>query len=207
MKISYKKFMQKFEAFTLAEVLLVMGILGVVAALTIPNLSNNIGDQERVAKVQTMVADVDQAYKIALKKYDDEWAKTSWGPRIVEFMQPKQTCTSANASSCAPIGYKSYGSGTSLVTGIPNVNMAATFKDGSSILFGSNVAYIDIDGKKGYNTLGVDAFLISFDDNGILIDGSENDSNVTNFTSWIVKHGNVEYLHCNGLKNTNTTCN
>lgn len=46
---------------------MVMGIIGVVAAITIPNLNKNIGDQERVAKVQTMVADVDQAYKIALK--------------------------------------------------------------------------------------------------------------------------------------------
>ena len=56
---------KKSVAFTLAEVLLVMGILGVVAAITVPNLNKSVGDQERVAKVQTMVADVEQAYKVA----------------------------------------------------------------------------------------------------------------------------------------------
>ena len=121
---------KKSVAFTLAEILMVMGIIGVVAAITIPNLNKNIGDQERVAKVQTMVADVDQAYKIALKKYDDEWTTNSYGPRILEFMQTKLTCTTANASNCAPLGYKRRGSGVS--TGIPNQGVAATFNDGGA---------------------------------------------------------------------------
>lgn len=195
---------KKSVAFTLAEILMVMGIIGVVAAITIPNLNKNIGDQERVAKVRTMVADVDQAYKIALKKYDDEWTTNSYGPRILEFMQAKLTCTTANASNCAPLGYKQRGSGVS--TGIPNQGVAATFNDGSTILFGGNSAYIDIDGKGGYQTLGVDGFLIGFGESGLLMDGSENDSNVTNYTSWIVKNGNAEYLHCNTVKNSNITC-
>mgnify|MGYP000008315355 FL=1 len=195
---------KKSVAFTLAEILMVMGIIGVVAAITIPNLNKNIGDQERVAKVQTMVADVDQAYKIALKKYDDEWTTNSYGPRILEFMQTKLTCTTANASNCAPLTYKQRGSVVS--TGIPNQGVAATFNDGSTILFGGNIAYIDIDGKGGYQTLGVDGFLIGFGESGLLMNGSENDSNVTNYTSWIVKNGNAEYLHCNTVKNSNITC-
>ena len=36
-------------AFTLAETLVVMGIIGVVAALTIPNLNQSTGDREKVA--------------------------------------------------------------------------------------------------------------------------------------------------------------
>lgn len=196
---------KKSVAFTLAEILMVMGIIGVVAAITIPNLNKNIGDQERVAKVQTMVADVDQAYKIALKKYDDEWTTNSYGPRILEFMQTKLTCTTANASNCAPLGYKRLGF-IRVSTGIPNQGVAATFNDGSTILFGGNIAYIDIDGKGGYQTLGVDGFLIGFGESGLLMNGSENDSNVTNYTSWIVKNGNAEYLHCNTVKNSNITC-
>ena len=195
---------KKSVAFTLAEILMVMGIIGVVAAITIPNLNKNIGDQERVAKVQTMVADVDQAYKIALKKYDDEWTTNSYGPRILEFMQTKLTCTTANASNCALLAYKQRGS--VVLTGIPNQGVAATFNDGSTILFGGNIAYIDIDGKGGYQTLGVDGFFIGFGESGLLMNGSENDSNVTNYTSWIVKNGNAEYLHCNTVKNSNITC-
>ena len=40
----------KAIAFTLAETLVVMGIIGVVAALTIPNLNQYTGAREKVAK-------------------------------------------------------------------------------------------------------------------------------------------------------------
>lgn len=42
--------MAKKIAFTLAETLIVMGIIGVVAALTIPNLNSSTADKEKVAK-------------------------------------------------------------------------------------------------------------------------------------------------------------
>src|SRR5574344_145595 len=40
-----KKFLYKFSAFTLAEVLIVLGIIGIVAAMTIPTLMNKIQDE------------------------------------------------------------------------------------------------------------------------------------------------------------------
>ena len=43
---------RKAFAFTLAETLIVMGIIGVVAALTIPNLSSSTANKENVARVQ-----------------------------------------------------------------------------------------------------------------------------------------------------------
>ena len=42
----------KAIAFTLVETLVVMGIIGVVAALTIPNLNQSTGDREKVAKLK-----------------------------------------------------------------------------------------------------------------------------------------------------------
>ena len=42
-------------AFTLAETLVVMGIIGVVAALTIPNLNQSTGDREKVARLKKKV--------------------------------------------------------------------------------------------------------------------------------------------------------
>ena len=39
-------------AFTLAETLIVMGVIGVVAALTLPNLNQSTGNKEKVAKVK-----------------------------------------------------------------------------------------------------------------------------------------------------------
>ena len=45
-------FMEKFKAFTLAEVLITLAVLGVVAAMTIPTLVNNSSDQSTVTKVK-----------------------------------------------------------------------------------------------------------------------------------------------------------
>lgn len=196
------------QAFTLAEVLMVMGILGVVAALTIPNLQSNIEDQQIVAKVQTMYADIDQAYKVALKKYDDNWEDSSYAPRVLEYMNTKSICDNNNASSCFADTIYVYKDND----GFPfdSKNISAIFNDGSSIYFRTNEkdALFDIDGKdKGYNTLGIDIFHISFGENGLELDTETNFSSVNNYTSWIIKFNNVDYLHCSTLKaNGNTTC-
>lgn len=196
------------QAFTLAEVLMVMGILGVVAALTIPNLQSNIEDQQIVAKVQTMYADIDQAYKVALKKYDDNWENSSYAPRVLEYMNTKSICDNNNASSCFADTIYVYKDND----GFPfdSKNISAIFNDGSSIYFRTNEkdALFDIDGKdKGYNTLGIDIFHISFGENGLELYTETNFSSVGNYTSWIIKFNNVDYLHCNTLKaNGNTTC-
>lgn len=46
---------KRFFAFTLAETLIVMGIIGVVAALTIPNLNSSTADKEKVAKLKKSI--------------------------------------------------------------------------------------------------------------------------------------------------------
>lgn len=46
---------KRFFAFTLAETLIVMGIIGVVAALTIPNLNSSTADKEKVAKLKKYI--------------------------------------------------------------------------------------------------------------------------------------------------------
>ena len=56
MKIFKKKF-----AFTLAEILITISIVGVLAALTIPTLSNHIGDQEHIARYKAMFTRLETA--------------------------------------------------------------------------------------------------------------------------------------------------
>lgn len=53
--------MKKLLAFTLAETLIVMGIIGVVAALTIPNLNSSTADKEKVAKLQKVYSNLEDA--------------------------------------------------------------------------------------------------------------------------------------------------
>lgn len=46
--------LQKKLAFTLSEVLMVLAIIGVVAAITLPNLNDNADEQVNVAKAKSL---------------------------------------------------------------------------------------------------------------------------------------------------------
>jgi len=91
--------MKKLLAFTLAETLIVMGVIGIVSALTLPNLNSSAGDKERVAKVKKIYQNLNDAFGRAEAVYGpyEEWfindgddgeakAKRA-GERISEFMK------------------------------------------------------------------------------------------------------------------------
>ena len=84
----------KFQsAFTLAETLITLGIIGVVAAMTIPNLIAKYQKEQTVIKLKKAISVLNQAYKIS---YDDvgepgadqlqisstEYFNTYWAPYI-----------------------------------------------------------------------------------------------------------------------------
>ncbi len=60
---------RKALAFTLAEILIVMGIIGVVSALTIPNLNSSTADKEKVAKVKKIYQNLEEAQERAVATY------------------------------------------------------------------------------------------------------------------------------------------
>ena len=69
---------RKAFAFTLAETLIVMGIIGVVAALTIPNLNSSTADKEKVAKLKKVYSNLQDAFGRAEAVYGpyNEWFQT-----------------------------------------------------------------------------------------------------------------------------------
>ena len=100
----------KQPAFTLAEVLITLGIIGVVAAMTIPTLITNNQKKQTVVKLQRAISVLNQAYKLS---YDDvgelgaeetkdfnslEYFNTYWAPYIK---------VSTYCRSSAQCGYKS----------------------------------------------------------------------------------------------------
>ena len=56
-----KTFFKRFLAFTLAETLIVMGVIGIVSALTLPNLNSSTGEKERVAKLKKIYQNLNDA--------------------------------------------------------------------------------------------------------------------------------------------------
>lgn len=62
-------------AFTLAEVLITLGIIGVVAAMTMPSLITNYQEKQRVSQLKKVYSALSQAFVSAVQENGtpDEW--------------------------------------------------------------------------------------------------------------------------------------
>ncbi len=193
--------MKKF-AFTLAETLIVMGIIGVVAALTLPNLSSSTGEKEKVAKVKKIYQNLEDAVGRAQAVYGpiDEWCTNYSGncqnrnfDRITEFLKVSKICNSV--SQCS-ITIHTVSEGTSF-------SNAAILADGTSIGLSNrldNYIAFDIDGpNKGANSPGRDVFGLYYSKNGLCYhDYADKEyaelGNNSKATSWVLKFDNMDYL-------------
>ena len=63
-------------AFTLAEVLITLGIIGVVAAITLPSLIQHNIEKQRVVQLKKAYSELSQAYNLAVEEFG---APTEWG--------------------------------------------------------------------------------------------------------------------------------
>ncbi|MBQ3311740.1 type II secretion system protein, partial [bacterium] len=105
------------HAFTLAETLIVMGIIGIVAALTIPNVSKNTGEAEKVARFKKIYAELNEAHDRATAVYGpvEKWADNlpagtdaiqRYINRLSEFLKVQKSCgLTAGDTNCRGITY------------------------------------------------------------------------------------------------------
>lgn len=169
-------------AFTLAEVLIVIGIIGIIAEMTIPALINNIDDQVTLVALKKEASVIQEA--IAMAKNDngeiDYWYTPPGGgndfsaaPSAVNAILSKYLKLSVNcdtASGCMAPGYKVFSN-----TWVRTINLDSSssyskmiLADGSSLAFdiasggSANIQvinfYIDVNGLKGPNRIGYDTF-------------------------------------------------
>lgn len=64
--------MKKFFGFTLAEVLITLGVIGVVAAMTIPTLMTKISDAQNKTRLKAAYSILSRALKLA-QEDDEDW--------------------------------------------------------------------------------------------------------------------------------------
>ena len=184
------------KAFTLAEVLIVIGIIGVVAALTLPNLNHATGDKEKVTKVKKIYSALADAYGRAEAVYGaaDTWFKdennnnTTLGAektakRISEFMKVSKECGfDEGCFSTAPLVSLTDSTDEpwydNLEEMLATCHYMVTLSDGTSLAFRYNGSagweyieiFVDIDGpNKGKNFYGDDiyAFYIGLSEDSI----------------------------------------
>ncbi len=166
--------------FTLAETLITLGIIGVVAAMTIPNLIATHQKKQTVVKLQKAISVMNQAYRLA---YDDVGEVTAEEARALgaqnyfdKFWAPYiKVLSLCNVTGCgydkpAPWKYPN-GSSTNLLIETRWSRVIFTSMDGflyavitvtgaDKDLRTSSSIYVDINGTAKPNTFGRDVFLL-----------------------------------------------
>lgn len=215
----------KLKAFTMAEVLMVLGIIGVVAAITIPNLKDSADEQVYVAKAGKVYSEMETAFSRASMKYGNvnDWSGmgnntmgTAVGGKMAKYLDGTACGTGANT--------KCWANGNTLI----NNGYKIALKDGTTVSFYNDLsvanfantpitAIVDLDGpEKGPNTEGIDMFKMFILNNSTFNDGSyrvaaNDEPDPLSYLAWVLKYGNQDYMKCeSNLKwysTSNTSCN
>ena len=218
-----KKGLKKFLAFTLAETLIVMGIIGIVSALTLPNLNSSTGEKEKVAKVKKLYQNLDDAMGRAVAVYGNysEWDNSTTASRLADFLKISKDCGHSR-SSCFSSTMKEAGSGSEVLGG-SNSSTAnyMVLADGTSLAISGNTIYVDIDGpQKGSATASKDVFAFEISDTGEIKPSGDLNFNAGSLlscgcfsnggvecTMWVIQNENLDYLKCpDKLTENKTSC-
>lgn len=167
-----KLILSKKIAFTLAEVLIVLGIVGIIAEMTIPTLVKNTQEQEYKVAYKKAFSVASQVVMKAFNDYNlvprpaygDIPSRLSNFNAFKSYFKISKDCNTSNNSEC-------WASGEMYVGGYP-LNNAYAFIDASgmswSILdnFGAvnDEILIDTNGFKPPNKYGQDRFALKLDD-------------------------------------------
>ena len=226
--------MKDLKAFTLAEVLITLGIIGVVAAMTMPVLIQKQNEKATVVKLKKEYSVMSNALSRAVMEYGDvaNWGKATYDVDrvncdvIAEFLNIAKDC-GHETKGCLPENY-TFLDGSS---GFREIETHEGYKklilaDGASVSvvgYGypitTNTAgeiWIDVNGLKKPNALGKDMFLFSIKADNTLrphglneLEATPDRINTNNYltAAWVITHGNMDYLHCNDLDwKTKTKC-
>lgn len=216
----------KMKAFTLAEVLLVVAIIGITAAIALPNLSQNVDEDKYIMLTKTTYNELDTAFSRMLTNksiaeiIDDAGATTSAAKakaivdELSKYIKMGTNCgneiTKCHNSSKKYVEYdgssiedktfgKSFSDAAAAFT-LPSGAVAIIYNYDTSNAF--NI-YFDVDGVKGPSKKGVDIFNAFIVDDGLDVvynsPSGENLSPDYAALSWVLSIGNMDYLHCNDL--------
>ena len=173
---------KKSFGFTLAEVLITLGIIGVVAALTIPQVVKNYKEKATVAHLKKTYSVMEQAWSRISLDYGDisDWGLTVGDEdilidRIAIYFNATQVCHSDELAKCVPNVMYLTSIGTNHLNYIESMNdgpkrAALKLTDGSVMMINfrplQNVEkdgktlqiYIDLNAGKKPNKVGNDFF-------------------------------------------------
>ncbi len=203
--MNFMKFSKLKRSFTLAEVLITLGIIGIVAAMTMPSLIQNTNDKQTVSRLKKVYSSLSQAYIMLTAEYGDP---TNWGIVVAnggnadtpteegtkssvnlanlfaKYMRTIKNCgagkgcfsSGSTVDNRQDIGKIMLNDGTSL--GFAGLNGECTNNRGNTKHLSSVCAWIIVDtnGNRRPNQYGVDIFEFSLTKYGIIPYGTPEDT-------------------------------
>jgi len=183
-----------------------MGIIGVVAALTLPNLNSSTGDREKVAKVKKIYQNLNDANGRAVAVYGPlkEWDNYSTCKNNVDEFQGcylvlLSDFLKISKKKCEDTIILADGSEISISGYSENCTGTGGYNNSLSDICSDELA-IDIDGSdKGKNEGGQDIFRFEISDSNGIVPHYCSVSNCMRYkdeycTFWVIDYGNMDYL-------------
>ncbi len=224
---------RKHTAFTLAEVLITLGIIGVVTALTMPTLIQNYQKHETVNRLKETYSILYQAVSMSETENGllETWeipnvgwnentytyGKTFFEQYLKPYIKVAKECKYQSNECWAEEYIKPNGVAEDNFPSLKNKTYGTVLANGSVIGFYPRGTFcevwVDLNGKKGPNKIGKDAFIIlivknannyygNFPRSGVYMYGQGFQRNVltgSNFKGCSKNATTYAGLYCNGL--------
>lgn len=193
------------KGFTLAEVLITLVVIGVMAAMTIPTLMNQTNEQETITALKKAYSIMGQAYQKVISENgeiipselgsNEREATQKFGEMMAKHLSISKNCGMSTNEDCFAEGTYNFLNGT-ILGNFNNLDdyYKVRLNDGMSLLTNASNNYIsvyqgfcdkmdyifghvsvDINGDKGPNVLGKDYFNFYVTKYGILPVGTPED--------------------------------
>ena len=179
--------LKKRAAFTLAEVLITLGIIGIVAAMTMPSLINNYQKKQTIVRLKKVYSIISQAYTMSETDNGpaEDWIDSSQTintENVKKYVQSYWLPYFKSIQECSKEGDCSYNvnvkrpDGQYSIALVGNNRYTIILSDGTLIAFvpfgwdedagvlywgTSQRFYIDLNGPKRPNVLGKDVFILT----------------------------------------------
>lgn len=138
------------KGFTLAEVLITLGIIGVVAAMTLPTVINKINNKQNITAMKKAYSELSQiqqtldyeyggSFPIACNNFDDDCLRNLF----VEKMKVIKKCKSSAPNECQAKSYYADGSELKNTTNINQGWPMLVTESGYSVKFRFHIANCD----------------------------------------------------------------
>jgi len=197
--VEYRK-----SAFTLAEVLITLGIIGIVASMTIPGLITNYQKHYTVNALKQAYTTLYQAIELANQELEplEVWSDTEFRNTYLLPYLKNATAFNSNPYKKQILWRDNSGTTSCCIDGLDKNCIESS--QGYYYCLKNNYQdiWIDLNGSKGPNRLGRDLFLAS-----IVKNKSLNKYELEFYSWYIYKTANTKYYqHCNKTSGNNSAC-